>query len=71
MNFHTTSELANQRRNEMLATAAEHRLARSARKSNGHVLSNVIARFARTTPQPVVVTQIDTFPVPGNHSAAA
>jgi hypothetical protein len=70
MNFHTSYNLAEQRRNEMLDHAAQTRLARTARKSNTSVLRTFTARFARPAAQPVVV-QIDTFPVPSNRSAAA
>lgn len=73
MSWNTTSELAEQHRNEMLTYAAEARLARTARPAskshNG--LRGLVARFARPATRPVVVAKVDTLPVPAEHTVAA
>lgn len=73
MSWNTTYELAEQHRNEMLHHAAQARLARTVRKdrNTGNAFRSLVARFARTTTQPVVIAKVDTLPVPAERSAAA
>jgi hypothetical protein len=70
MDWNTTYQLAEQHRNDMLKSAAEARLARTARNGNSF-FQGLVARFTKTDAQPATVAPVETLPVAVKHTAAA